>query len=583
MAALRAPRSARARKLDSGVLMGVAIGLSLVLLWPQRGGSGATSAISYAASSVSGEASGWRGGGSWRVRPQVPPHLPIEVYARGPSQDQAATERVAALLSGNERKQLRELCGRTLYHSLQTGWVSHETGAWTFVATGDLPLMWIRDSAVQIGVLLPRLAKRPALRRVVEGAIRAQAFYITQDPYANGYEPEWQHPDKRHKGDRGLGRGGWVGVRNYELDSGAYYMNLLWNWYLTPGLYNPARLLDDPLIFEAANTLVDVWIREQRHNASSPYRYAELGNKGLGPSVGFTGMTWSGFRPSDDPSEFGFPVAANMYAAAGLERALELNRQIWRSAEFDAKASRLLQEIQTGIEQHGRVEVQGEKVYAYEVDGQGSSLTDFDDPNIPSLVSIPMLGYRGYDRRVYAATRRRLLDPKTNRYYFKGKHFKGMGSPHTSDRMAWALGIYTEVLTASSPEEQAEGLKLLLKLQCGDGLMHESVHVDDLNQCTRKWFEWANALLVVSVEQLLGYDCDAAAQAFHLGYVAAREEKDGGSNGDPRMHQTAEAAMQWDGVYKSKVADWKGIGHLVPIHTEGEAGSIKPVEVEGTT
>lgn len=212
--------------------------------------------------------------------------------------------------------------------------------------------------------------------------------------------------------------------------------------------------------------------------------------------------------------------------------------------------------------------------------------------------------------------------------------------------------------------------------------------------------QWANALLVVSVEQLLGYDCDAAAQAFHLGYVAvrrlacaplslcypaficpsappppflcgpacaalrcaalapcpttrlapphlpgplqAREEKDGGSNGDPRMHQTAEAAMQWDGVYKSKVraalslargacdvpwrpspscrclqrrwslacsltlcvlyrfssptvpeaphpshaaqvADWKGIGHLVPIHTEGEAGSIKPVEVEGTT
>ena len=269
--------------------MGVAIGLSLVLLWPQRGGSGATSAISYAASSVSGEASGWRGGGSWRVRPQVPPHLPIEVYARGPSQDQAATERVAALLSGNERKQLRELCGRTLYHSLQvgaagrpavggarvherrvrgrwpciaaaqigeaflpalpacqpvdacvlppgalqTGWVSHETGAWTFVATGgaswsgkwcaaprpaprqpamrcsrrrsclppclrclhslpavsfgfsptpcpqpagDLPLMWIRDSAVQIGVLLPRLAKRPALRRVVEGAIRAQVY-----------------------------------------------------------------------------------------------------------------------------------------------------------------------------------------------------------------------------------------------------------------------------------------------------------------------------------------------------------------------------------------------------------------------
>ena len=47
-------------------------------------------------------------------------------------------------------------------------------------AAGDLPLMWIRDSAVQISVLLPRIVKRPALRRVIEGALRAQAFYITQ-------------------------------------------------------------------------------------------------------------------------------------------------------------------------------------------------------------------------------------------------------------------------------------------------------------------------------------------------------------------------------------------------------------------
>lgn len=39
-------------------------------------------------------------------------------------------------------------------------------------------------------------------------------------------------------------------------------------------------------------------------------------------------MTWSGFRPSDDPSQFGFPIPANMYAAAGLERALELNRRV---------------------------------------------------------------------------------------------------------------------------------------------------------------------------------------------------------------------------------------------------------------
>lgn len=133
-----------------------------------------------------------------------------------------------------------------------------------------------------------------------------------------------------------------------------------------------------------------------------------------------------------------------------------------------------------------------------------------------------MLGYSGYDKQVYENTRKRLLSSKTNKYYFEGSQFKGMGSPHTSHNMAWALGIYTEALTAPTPEEQAEGLRTLLKLQCGDGLMHESVNVDNVRACTRKWFEWANALLVISVEQLLGYDCDDAAQAFHRGSMKVR-------------------------------------------------------------
>lgn len=35
-------------------------------------------------------------------------------------------------------------------------------------------------------------------------------------------------------------------------------------------------------------------------------------------------------------------------------------------------------------------------------------------------------------------------------------------------------------------------------------------------QCTRPWFGWANALLVTLVEQLLGLDCEAAAEAQRL-------------------------------------------------------------------
>jgi meiotically up-regulated gene 157 (Mug157) protein len=42
----------------------------------------------------------------------------------------------------------------------------------------------------------------------------------------------------------------------------------------------------------------------------------------------------------------------------------------------------------------------GTKVYAYEVDGLGNSLYDFDDPNLPSLLAVPLLNYKYYSEEV---------------------------------------------------------------------------------------------------------------------------------------------------------------------------------------
>ena len=153
--------------------------------------------------------------------------------------------------------------------------------------------MWIRDSAFQIGVLLPKLARRPALRPVIEGALRTQAFYVLQDPYANGFYPEWRHPAGHNDGDRPLGRGGWVGVRNYELDSGAYLLHFMYN-YAASGVHAPEALLADPLFYDVASTLVDVWTLEQHHEGKSTYRYSELPRGGKGTPSAYTGMTWTG-------------------------------------------------------------------------------------------------------------------------------------------------------------------------------------------------------------------------------------------------------------------------------------------------
>ncbi|EFN57713.1 hypothetical protein CHLNCDRAFT_142936 [Chlorella variabilis] len=343
-----------------------------------------------------------------------------------------------------------------------------------------------------------------------------------------------------NKEDRLLGRGGWVSTRNYELDSGAYFLHLLWDLHSLPG-YGRHALLTEPVVYEAASLLVDIWTIEQRHEEQSQYRYSKLPREG---------MSWSGFRPSDDTQQYGYNVPVNMYAQAALERALELNAALWRRKDFEERASMLAQGMREGIEQWGIVEVDGERVYAYEVDGLGGKLVDFDDANVPSLLSIPLLGFR-YDPSIYRNTRARILSSK-NPHFYSGQHLKGIGSPHTPPNHVWPLAIAVQGLTARSTEERAEMLRTLLKMQCGNGLMHESVNVDNLQSCTRTWFGWANAMLVALVEAGAGMDCTAAAERQRLARIKDREAKDKSSrpdNGgadDPLYYEALTANIGFD-------------------------------------
>ena len=74
---------------------------------------------------------------------------------------------------------------------------------------------------------------------------------------------------------------------------------------------------------------------------------------------------------------------------------------------------------------------------------------------------------------------------------------------------------------------QAGLLRDLLKMQCGNGLMHESVDVDSPMDCTRPIFEWSNAMLVVMAEQLLGLDCSTAAEEEQLRTTVRRDSRAG--------------------------------------------------------
>lgn len=128
---------------------------------------------------------------------------------------------------------------------------------------GDIPDEWIRDSSVQLGVYLPRISAHPAFRAVVEGAIRTQAFFILQDPWANSYTAAWRARGAWPPEMQRIGRGGWVASRNFELDSGAYFMHLLANYVSTPGIYDPSALLRDTRVHDAVLLMLKVWQIEQ--------------------------------------------------------------------------------------------------------------------------------------------------------------------------------------------------------------------------------------------------------------------------------------------------------------------------------
>ena len=440
--------------------------------------------------------------------------LPPSVWSQaGGNSDKDIASMVDSLLKPEERQKATELCGKFLYSSVVKAIRVGDMGEQTFVSTGDIDDMWTRDSAVQISLYVSRFQEEPFLRHIVEGAIRRQAFNIIQDPYANAYERQWVDPSSLPLKDQVIGRGGWVATRNYELDSGAYFLTQIFDYYVAENLYKPEALIAEPIIFDAVMLMINTWITEQHHDVESPYRYFELSHQGKGAPTAYTGMTWTGFRPSDDACKYGYLIPANIFAAGALERTLSLNQRIWHSDALDKKATRLLREIEDGIRQHGVIKAKntGESIYAYEVDGMGNYLADFDDANIPSLLSIPLLGWTGYDREIYKNTRDRLLSTK-NPYYFSGEMLKGIGSPHTPNQMVWPMTFAMEALTTeASKEDMAKSfvfqLRQSLTSACEDA-MHESVHVDHCH-FTREWFEWANALFVVLVESALGIRCDS--------------------------------------------------------------------------
>ncbi|KAI8826027.1 uncharacterized protein EV422DRAFT_150370 [Fimicolochytrium jonesii] len=447
-------------------------------------------------------------------------------------------ERVKRVFEEKGRSELADLFELCYPNTLDTTVVHTEVeieggnrqGDDTFVITGDIPAMWLRDSTNQVNPYLPLAKTQAPIRHMLLGLIARQTRCLNTDIYANAFKKsrhQWGEWDKDLVHPK-LSSLAWEG--KYELDSLCAFLKLSNRYY---EVTRDTSFADGEWT-TAVDAVLGVMRVQQRGTLEEleepAYSFVRVGNvpidtlmlDGRGPPAKRCGLIKSPFRPSDDASTYPFLVPANAMAVVELQKlsalltSLEADSATPSSSQTRSykslaeEANSLASEVKEAIYKHALVEhPRFGKVFAYEVDGFGNALF-MDDANIPSLLSLPYLGFLPATDPDYLRTRTFILSD-SNPYYFSGSAGKGVGGPHVGLGWIWPMGIVVQALTTatedlgSDPEVQA-CVEILVKSTAGTGFMHESFFMDDVQKFTRPWFAWANSLFAELLLKLAGSD-----------------------------------------------------------------------------
>ena len=365
----------------------------------------------------------------------------------------------------------------------------------TFIITGDIDAMWLRDSTAQVWPYMPLINKEEKLNNLIWGLVNRQVKCVLTDPYANAFykdltkESHWN--DDKPRPIPG------VHERKWEIDSLCYVIRLSDEYYRQTG----NKEAFDADWDRAMRLIVDTFKTEQRKDGNSPYYFIRKTSNmidapvfnGTGRPIKPTGMICSMFRPSDDATLYPFLIPSNVFAVISLRQLADIYTNVLSDKEFARECKQLADEVEEGIKKYAIIDhLDYGEIYAYEVDGFGNSVF-MDDANVPSLMSLAYIGAHNPDDKLYANTRRYLLS-ENNPYFLKGKAAEGQGSPHTGKESIWPMGIILRAMTSTDKKEITMCLRMLKETHADTGFMHESFHKDNPENYTRSWFAWANTL-----------------------------------------------------------------------------------------
>lgn len=364
----------------------------------------------------------------------------------------------------------------------------------TFVYTGDIHAMWLRDSGAQVWPYVQLANEDAALKDMLEGTIRRQFKCIILDPYANAFNDgptggEWMSDQTDMIPE--------VHERKWEIDSLCYPIRLAYEYWKVTG--------DDSIFdaewLEAIDKILAVFKEQQRYDGIGSYHFKRktdraldtLNNDGLGAPVKPCGLIVSSFRPSDDATTFQFLIPSNFFAVSALKKAAEILKTVNKDTQKADQCMALAAQVQKALGENAVYNhpVFG-PIYAFEVDGFGNHHL-MDDSNAPSLLSLPYLTDVALDDPIYQNTRK-FVWSEYNPYFFKGKAGEGIGGPHCGYDMVWPMSIMMKAFTSTDDREIADCIRMLMDTDNSMGFIHESFNKDDASDFTRAWFAWQNTL-----------------------------------------------------------------------------------------
>jgi hypothetical protein len=365
----------------------------------------------------------------------------------------------------------------------------------TYVITGDIDAMWLRDSSAQVYPYLQLMNDDPPLQQLIAGVINRQTRCVLKDPYANAFYKD-DHKRGEWKDDVTDMKPG-IHERKWEIDSLCYTIRLAHGYWKSSGDTSPFN--GD--WHDAIKLIVQTFREQQRKTDRGPYSFMRrtqwatdtVPGRGYGNPAKPVGMIFSMFRPSDDATLFPFLVPSNFFAVVSLRQAAEMVESLQHDAGLADQCRKLADEVEQALHEYAVVQhPTGGRMYAFEVDAYGNYYCT-DDGNIPNLLSLPYLGAVKPNDKVYLRTRKLLLSAG-NPYYCFGEAANGLGGPHVGVDMIWPLGVIIQGLTATDDAEIRVCLHTLQRTHAGTGFMHEAFHKDDPKKFTRSWFTWANTI-----------------------------------------------------------------------------------------